>query len=133
MKEATKYADLTDYPELFEDTYWGSTGLFGDRQALAPIVASRNAFVEAYDITEQHTLYPDELGELYGFKQGFVNTAPFWDHIEVYSNEEHYIIVSSPYSNLYLEDIPEGFRRIAPLYNSGARSFMAKLPKNLFQ
>lgn len=111
----TKYYELTKYPNIFKNTYWGDF-FINNCNNDNNIFTNRNEFVEKYNIKKNVSI-SDIPNYIY---KEFENLGSARDHIECYlTNDNKYILVSSPYNN-YNNNIyhDNGFLSYEKLYNS---------------
>ena len=112
----------TNYPKLFQFTYWG-TFEFKDKYNEMNIINNRNNFVESYEIKKQaHFCYENSIRSD-GSGVGF-------DHLEYYrDNKKAIVIINSPYKDAINEQnynklIGGGFKEINPLYSNYCYTFI---------
>lgn len=92
-----KHADYTNYPKLFENTYWGQ---YRSEPPEDNIVENRNRFVEQFSIKSKVNKIPKRIKNNYwhenkGYKKNM-------DHVEVYkTRDDKYLIVNSPYNSIH--------------------------------
>ena len=83
MTKKRCYAELTDYPSIFRETYWGN---FDTENPLAPqIVANRNAFAVEHALIK---FVGEEIPK---------SQDPIYDHPELYRSKAGYVYIVSPY------------------------------------
>jgi len=112
-------ADLTKYPSIFANTYWGWTGVdrVGGDGLSDELLANRNRFVEEFDIVGLSRSYlPYRL----------MNDGAY-DHREAYRTRDgRIILVSSPYTGPGDAEIHEkaGFVSYPKLYHTKADTWI---------
>ena len=116
------YASLTQYPKIFQDTYWGNFTTLNPNNVSNDIIWNRDLFVANYNIKSN-------IKKLQKFSKHIIGQC---DHLEYYSthNKEQNLICS-PYSNFdsfskqtFLEN---GWIEIPPMYNTNATTFMKEI------
>jgi hypothetical protein len=139
-----KYYELTKYPNIFKNTYWG---LFkGNKDDLDVIVNNRNKFKKDYNIKQttkmtqnvrldlNTTFYrmPNNKYDIIDFKRNnhyWKSYHTFIDHLEIYKTSDNKLVVlSSPYKtlddetkiNVFKEN---GWNLIYDLYDKDALTF----------
>ena len=125
-------AQLTDYPKLYGDTYWGRFKV-KDEAGTSRIIRNRNAFAVKYCI-EAYTTASTVLAWL---KEGL---GAYADHIEIYRTavtftqpHKRYIVLTSPYDRqdgACIREMPPsmvaaGFKNCAQLYHPMASTYRA--------
>ena len=131
-----KWAELTKYPGLFENVYWGWFVDKGNNPPDPGIVDNRNAFVVEHQITKCLVTYGRQRDQ---FLNGLERRKEFGhkgDHIELYRDAQgRFIILTSPYDRApdYTTDpeIPKamkalGFVIIPQLYSEATTTYMVK-------
>ena len=122
-----RYRDLTDYPDIYWRTYWGSFNASEFPENQNYILDNRNKFVKEYNLIRYRGSLPQ-----YVYKHSDVvkHTFPdFDDHYEYYKTQEgNYIILFSPF-NLRIKNednfINEtGFKKIYDLYSDYATTYI---------
>lgn len=130
------FFELTKYPKLFKNTYWGCFNTNGrteeDIREIKKIVENRNRFVEEYQITKKEKREPkyvrEKLNEISNKFDGGL------DHLEIYKTQNNeYIILNSPYikkdSKCYSKLKDGGWEEVENLYFDNAISFIIKFKK----
>jgi hypothetical protein len=129
----TTYADQTDYPKIFSDTYWGNTRYEDALDLPDEIIKNRNDFAERFkiktNITHKKRKHTNIINQI---KNQF-----FWlehmkgqtcDHVEFYDNGIAVIGVSSNYNNFdEISWVEAGFHQIDPLYALDSHTFAIQL------
>lgn len=125
MAKYFSYAQMTMYPKLFKDTYWGmfSTEKRSeeDIEKLKSICENRNEFVETYDI--EKWMYKG-LKYISRFLRELENENKDirFDHTELYKlNNGSFLLLNSPYGNND-QCLEKGWKKEKELYN-GAFSY----------
>ena len=117
--------ELTAYPKLFRNTYWGNGTFRGDEE----IILNRNEFVREHNIIEYISNPPNFIADMLNKNDNY------WkDHIEVYKNKDKdYVLVVNPY---YGQDNKEqickeirnhGYTQIPNMYVDFALSFCKRV------
>jgi hypothetical protein len=103
---------LTEFPKLFEDTYWGRGTLDGLREdEKDEIIKNRNRFAKRYKLKNYVT--PMEQT-----KTARDTLLSKFDHAEFYTTEDgDKILIVSPYNKSLPQDDEFGGIKIPPLYN----------------
>jgi len=128
MSGDAQYKDKTDFPEIFETTYWGAFKAT-DTSPEPEIIENRNALVRDYALVKRSKrTYPQYVTKHFGLEFDWPYGLRFWDHVEVLENATEYIVISSPYGPADYE-IREGFEAIPPVYSSSAKSYLGRVPK----
>jgi len=90
MSTGKKYYELTDYPKIYKDTYWGCLCDSDESPVADEIINSRNEFISKLKITGTSSDFgKSEL------TKGRDDTL--WDHVEVYKAGKGYVMITSPY------------------------------------
>ena len=124
-----RYFEKTIKPNLFKKTYWGNFEYDPHCIASEQIFTNRNNFITDFHITKHPFKIPKYVkSECYNGNQ----RKPILDHVEFYINEnDDYVIISSPYSNLYEgEYYVLGWVKIIKLYSDHAETYMKIIPKH---
>ena len=107
VQPVQRFRDLTEYPKLFEKSYWGNFKVNADTE-IDDIATNRNKFVEEFNI--EKCLDPQRPN----------HPISIFDHCELYKNANGLIYVTSPYGehNQY-EELAEktGFTLYEKLYS----------------
>lgn len=105
-----KNYELTKYPKLYKNTYWG--GFVSSKEEDGKIIKVRNNFAENFKLIKN---YKNK-----GYRPGQI-----FDHLEVYQKEDKScIIVVSPYIELDKEAFELGFIKLCkPFYSKNAYSY----------
>jgi len=114
-----KYYQLTEYPNIYINTYWGA---FEDTNGLIDddIILNRNNFIKDFNIKNKP--------KLSAWCSRFLNTLPkqFLDHPEIYRDrEKNFVFVTSPYC--WNEEPPKPFREVGKMYTTNSRTFVCVL------
>lgn len=116
-----KFFEATDYPNIFNKTYWGN---FEATQNDSELVKNRNKFVHDYDISSICSIQKVEDYKMY--LRNHPTMRKYFDHLEAYmTNDDMIIIVNSPYDHILKYDVDNfkkrfGFDQIYPLYDEHA-------------
>ncbi len=117
----------TQYPQIYSNTYWGSSSLDPYNGITPDIITNRNNFIQNNNISKctQPPKYIQKqiANEL---ELGII------DHLECYkTNDRHYILISSPYKKEGLGKIKEtdgyeqnGWAIHENLYSSGTTTYI---------
>lgn len=112
------FASLTNYPELFQKTYWGHFRETGNVRLDRTCLSARNKFVERYKICR--------VVESIGIH----HPITIFDHFECYKSKSgEYIAVCSPYGfgyndeNLLKQAEHFGMVQIPQMYDASAYTF----------
>ena len=111
MYDTNKYADLTRYPKIFKNCYWGNfTFTKNTNTTLTPtIIENRNRFVEEFSVRREKDL-PQRIIKQIGFKD-YLARQDGLDHIEYYyTTTKQHIIVTSPYAIKLKDEILEKYQ-----------------------
>lgn len=115
----------------FRDTYWGQGTNEGQNFEYSDIYKNRKAFAKKYKgLYISNKGEPDRVSNVVrDFEKKHL--GEFADHIEVYTipNFGH-IIISSPYNHVNKDEIPDGWVKIKPLYNTGTITIAKWIPPN---
>jgi hypothetical protein len=108
------FSDLTKYPTLFKNSYWGCFKAEGNTQIDNDIVKNRNEFVEEFKI------------KTYSASGRPASGSALFDHCELYKCESGYIYVASPYDYREYDEIAaeKGFARYKKLYLPNAITYV---------
>jgi hypothetical protein len=136
------YYELTKYPNIFKNTYWGC--FKGNKDDLDVIVNNRNQFIKDYNIKQtakmtsnvrfdfNTTFYrsPNNEYDMIDFKRNnYYNDHRYIDHLEIYKTRDNKMVVlSSPYKtlddetkiNVFKEN---GWNLLYDLYDKNALTF----------
>lgn len=119
------YYTHTNYPKIFNQTYWGAFDNSKNRLE-EEIIENRNKFISTYNIKDikPKSKVPDYINKFIDR-----NVYRFLDHTEVYiTKDNNYVAISSPYSDINSEHIENGWTEIPALYNTSAKTFMKLIP-----
>ena len=116
------YANLTQYSELYKDTYWGRFTTYNPTNINNEILENRDNFASNYNIKKS-------IKKLQKFEKHIIAQC---DHLEYYSTYNgNQILICSPYSDFdsfskqpFLEN---GWIEIPPMYNINATTFMKQI------
>ncbi len=113
--------ELTKYPRLYKNTYWGSFG--SDSYDVGPeIISNRNKFAEKYNLKRLTNRMYKSVAKEFDGSNG--NTCSF-DHVEVYVDfNGNYVIVSSPYCNDDFKYLRLGWSCYDQLYSGQASTYI---------
>lgn len=128
---------LTKYPKIFDNVYWGHFKFEPDEDETKEIINNRNEFIEEFSIVRQKKILVRHLKKLH--KQGFPTDifdhsnemSGLVDHRECYYTGKvtrKHILIYSPYCKNE-DEITEffvnyGFNEYKPLYAGNARTFV---------
>jgi len=115
-------SQLTNYPELFSQVYWGNfTYKVGDDAGDQEIIRNRNDFVREFDIIKIETR--KTFWKLFSYEH---NEGDKLDHPEAYRTRTNGIVcIVSEYSHKIPESaISLGFKEYLPLYCKSATTFL---------
>ncbi len=119
--DKTWYYNLTDYPKIYNTTYWGNFTFRGDED-LNNIIENRNSFIKEFDIKSHIKSLPKYM--LMRCEK-HINIG---DHVEKYkTNDNKLIILNSPY---YLSDKEKqtfkelGYIEVKQMYSKHATTYM---------
>ena len=118
-----KVAELTKYPKIFKNIYWGVSDSEGNEGPSSDeIIENRNAFVEEFNIIRTKRILKtiDEDLNLGNYNE--------FDHIEsYYTIDKKNIIISSPYSPADKDGefhLKKGFTQYKKLYHKDADTYI---------
>ena len=123
------YYEMTKHPKLFKDTYWGGCSIAdGGIDGQEHIFKNRDMLVEMHDLKK---LLPKPN---VGFRE-----LTIFDHIELYSTDNGYLLLTSPYTSFALYEnlsitglagIGNHYPVISipPVYRDTASSFVIHIP-----
>lgn len=133
--------ELTDYPKIFSETYWGNFRL-KETEEIWEVINNRNNFIEEYNIVLSTPSKPKGIPqyvskhldrnsiteETAGIKKGLL------DHTEVYENDYQFILVNSPYrdNEEKFDDtslLLQGWIKTYMLYHKDANSYIKTISK----
>ena len=141
-----QFYELTDYPRLYQNVYWGNFSVkHGDQDDIRICVMNRNKFIKDYNIksrccnmTMELRYYlnctffrrPTDKYDHEDFKHStyYLNDRNL-DHLEVYKTfDKKYVIVSSPYRDINDERTIQyyqerGWNKIYSLYDRSIPTF----------
>ncbi len=84
----------TEYPQIYINTYWGSSPLNPHNGITPDIITNRNNFIQNYNIGKCVKYPPKYIKKQI---QNEINLG-ICDHLEYYkTNDKRYILISSPY------------------------------------
>ncbi len=119
------WADLTDYPELFRDTYWGGSPADMACAPVYQIAANRNRFAAKHRLKTRYN-----NAALYDFKEQIGHHVG--DHPEAYKTDRgEIVLIFSPYGKIRTCElspimIAVGFKTTVKLYRPDATTLMVK-------
>ena len=94
----------TQYPQIYINTYWGSSSLEPYNGITQDIITNRNSFIRDYNINKCVRDPPKYIEKQI---QNEVDLGII-DHLEYYkTNDKRYILISSPYKKEGLSKIKE--------------------------
>lgn len=115
LKDKRPISVLTDYPEIYAGTYWGThlICMICNVKVLEENINNRNNFIKDYNILKRVG-----CGERPRFISEIITISYFLlDHIEVYKTKDgKYVIVSSPNKHNIKEHLDDGWTQIYSLY-----------------
>lgn len=104
-------AETTDFPKLFQDTYWG-----GQHQVDITIIANRNKFAGDYGLVSCPTELPLYILEHRDHLR--CNWSRWCDHLEEYKDcNGNWVLISSPLRPVDHTQVPDGWHLIDNLYS----------------
>jgi hypothetical protein len=129
--------ELTDYPKIYGETYWGNGASFGE----AEIIANRNEFVTKNDVDKYYSIpscnKERSLNKIFDLKDkdGQILKNFRRDHIEYYKTKKNHnsdkttICIFSNTNSQVSEEIfnlieTNGYIEIPPMYDTTQRTFM---------
>lgn len=109
MKKRTN-ADLTRYPKLYKNTYWGS---FAETDRTSEVAKFRNTLANFFELKK------------YVNNSGRKPKGDLFDHIELYQTQKgSYIYFTSPYVSCDARALELGFTKLKkPFYSEVAFSY----------
>ncbi|GMF25768.1 unnamed protein product [Phytophthora lilii] len=120
-----KYCELTKYPKIYANTYWGRF----DGKCDEEVISNRNEFTEEFGIKKQDM--PKKLNmSIFVLRNGI-----YWnyiDHTECYFNGKSYVVITSPYGTYEDEDVfmrATGFSKYKKLYSQDANTYIKVVQK----
>ncbi len=117
MKTAQCFYDLTDYPKIYNSTYWGDFNNANNR-IKKEIITNRNNFVKDFDIANVKTIPKKYQKYFYlEFETRYNEYKKLFDHVEQYrTNNNGYVVICSPYSQE--DEIAEklGYKKYKNMY-----------------
>ena len=119
------YYTHTNYPKIFNQTYWGAFDNSKNKLE-EEIIENRNQFIRTYNIKDIKA-----KSKVPAYINKFIdrNAYPFLDHTEVYiTKDNNYIAISSPYADINSEHIENGWTEIHALYNMSTKTFIKLIP-----
>lgn len=126
MKQYEKWYTLTQYPEIYEQVFWGCSYNFNNAMH---IIDNRNRFMVDYNIQDVISVYalPTDIRIREHFQDRTERLKRF-EHLEVYRTVDNGILcICSPYESIEEENIELlvlGWKKIYPLYDDGANTYM---------
>jgi len=135
------YADTTDYPKLFKETYWGRFGV-EPKSDISLFSKNRNEFAKKYNLNPKSSCtwkipyeYKMEIrckGATYT-QRAECDRNTDYDHFECYrakvDDVDSLILIISPYSSFVPKSIIEPqWEKVAPLYSSNANTWQLIVP-----
>ena len=137
IQNYTLFYNLTDYPEIFRATYWGSHRDYDN--GIKHCIANRNYFVKdkkILKVCKLTSLIEKKIAKKY-FESKFewveTGTTDWADHLEIYKTKDNnIIIIISPYDKsfeLYLKLAKLGWMRYNDLYSNGATTYILEINK----
>lgn len=125
------FSDATNYPKIFERTYWGAfnTKDNGRRTNIEQIYKNRNDFVQKENIKcvapSNFRCYSDYKDNLYNSPDRYS-----FDHVEVYlTNDKKVVIINSPYHSDEQFLFQNGWEPYAEMYFSGVKTYIKRISK----
>jgi hypothetical protein len=107
-----KFSNLTKYPTIFKNSYWGGFDAEVASQIDDDILKNRNEFVEEFKIK---TFSGDDRP---------ASGGALFDHCELYKCEGGHIYVTSPYHEHDEIATAKGFTRYKKLYLPDATTYI---------
>lgn len=135
--------EMTDYPKIFKDIYWGKFEFNNIRDnGIEEVIKNRNDFIKKYGIymnsysvfkrvpqyVSRHLDRNSRTEETLGIKNRLL------DHTEVFENDEVFILVTSPYRDNEEEFddtslLSQGWIKTDMLYYKSANSYIKFISK----
>jgi hypothetical protein len=155
--ESKQNYEMTKYPRLFDNTYWGTYEYNGD-YFNSEIIDNRNNFVEEFNITKYGSNLPEyiynQINPQYLFSKAFNNFNNsneakslqvrnyfndnnirkkfHTDHIEYYQSNDFWIGIFSPYSmddEDHIYALNFGYEPYNKLYSTATTTYIKKIPR----
>ncbi|MCH8486856.1 MAG: hypothetical protein LAT75_08320 [Candidatus Cyclonatronum sp.] len=118
-----RYSDLTKYPKLFKNSYWGSFQVDKDPPE-KEIVSNRNRFSEEYELISFICSERPKVG------------SKLFDHCELYKSKNGFTFITSPYDENSNDAERFGLTKYLKLYhpasNTYIKHFNSKIEFNKF-
>lgn len=136
----SRYYQATEYPGLYKYTYWGNFA----GECSKHVIEARNKFAEDNPGLKHVSKIPNYAAEeAYGtefweYKKG-LRPKPTWasgffDHVEYYCTDQHWIVITSPYVSYdkYIFEpcrVRLGYDKHPCMYNDEAQTFICRILK----
>lgn len=114
--KAKDWNELTDYPTIYSNTYWGNFSSEGQNYPDNHIIVNRNNFIR---LQPGIKISKKDIQGIFPW--------PYCDHNELYQQGDVYILLTSPYEkgeeqlNYFRE---KGWAIIPPMYSENAITFI---------
>jgi len=122
------YSKLTKYNRIYAQSCWNSLSIKNKCEDI--IITNRNKFVGDFGIKRYN--YPKKIEKIIEKLRDGTHCR-YIDHIECYSNDESYFIITSPYGSYESEDdfmSDTGFLKYNSLYYADVNTYIKILKKN---
>ncbi len=127
----TYYAEMTNYPKIYNCTYWGrfKWGKHCESQKeeerMQEVIKNRNRFIDDCGI-KKVLPYSKQTKKLTAYVE-WLKTRNQIDHLEIYLDKHNdYVLINSPYGNS--DDQVPDMQKFYTMYND-ATTFVKILPK----
>jgi len=126
------FAEMTDYPRIFESCYWGQFKVESSRpdQDMSAIFANRNAFAQEFSLVR---ISPSTRVPQYASRhvERSQNTDGWLDHPEIYKDSEgQYVVVTSPYREHDRVMSDAGWTKYRQLYMPNAHTYVKRITRS---
>jgi hypothetical protein len=123
MSVKNYYCNMTEYPKIFKNVYWGNFDNETDKLE-QNIIENRNNFVKEFEIVRVKNI-PQKYHKYYNFEKRYNENKDFFDHVEEYKTKNNdYLVICSPYYNQDELAKKLGYRKYKPLYSLGAFTYI---------
>lgn len=130
------YFENTQYPHIFERTYWGQCPFANnDNDASPEIFQNRNNLITKYNIIQNVDILDSfDMSTQQFLSKEWNKLRGFVDHTECYlTDNDNFILISSPYSHFcddsYNHKYSEnGWIKIDNIYHQTANSYLKIIP-----
>lgn len=146
--ERTYYADHTEYPNIYFNSYWGQ---IPERNPVFEIIINRNEFIKEYEIKHYASRVPEYVSkytnlnyideftiqlesstqQLNQFLHGYQGMP--LDHAEYYiTQDDDWILLISPYDDIHEDDAillsKLGWEKYKKMYSEHATTYILRIP-----